>query len=451
MNLLQKLKQQTLVQKVGGLLILISGLLVIIKISGIIPDFDLVEDKWSFHDNWPFIFLIGAFLYCSPKIIRNLKRFFGTPLVVIGTLFLITPTVSAQNYEKQVEAFKQSFAERSIDPVTTFISPKLVFYTYPAGATQQILSQVFSNLPKLNSLKIISSNMGEAHVRYNFTMLGERNSSIQFDGQGQITKIELIDNLLEEQAKAQAALADQVQQPNPGDLAKKFSPEKIDFSSSDGLTITGNLYEIDPVAPVILLSHSGGSNKYEYADIAPKLNAKGFNALAIDQRSGGTFAGQENETFKRAESEGIGTAFADAQQDIDAAIDYLADKYNKQVTLWGSSYSAALSLFIVQQNHNLNGLILFSPGDYLAEVKGSLKGELTSIDIPFLMTSTQDEAEEITNVLLHEVELSESQTQYTPSFEGYHGVRALWEGQEGSTEYWKEVWKILSVIYPAEK
>lgn len=61
---------------------------------------------------------------------------------------------------------------------------------------------------------------------------------------------------------------------------------------------------------------------------------------------------------------------------------------------------------------------------YLEE-KGSLKGKLTSVDIPFLITSTQEEAEDITNILLHEVELSESQIQHIPSFEGFHGVRAL--------------------------
>ena len=448
MNLSQKNEQLTLAQKVGGLLILLSGLLVVIKIFGIVPDFDLVKNKWSFHDNWPFIFLIGAFLYSYPKIIRNLKRFFVTPLVILGTLLLITSTVSAQDYKEQVEALKQSFAEKSIDPVKSFISPQLAFYTYPAGATQQILSQVFSNLPKLNAMEIIESKSGEAQVRYNFTGLGERNSSIQFDEQGQITKIDLIDNLLEEQAKAQAALAEQVQQPDPGDLGKKFSPEKVAFSSADGLTISGDLYEVDPTKPIILLCHSGGANKYEYADIAPKLNAQGFNALAIDQRSGGDFAGHQNETFERAKSKNLGTEFADAQKDIEAAIAYLANKYGKKVTLWGSSYSAALSLYIVQNNSDLNGMILFSPGDYLAAEKGTLKGAMISVDVPFLMTSTKEEAEDITNVLLHGVNLSDDQAQHVPSFEGYHGVRALWEGQQGSEEYWEEVNTFLTKLHP---
>jgi hypothetical protein len=39
--------------------------------------------------------------------------------------------------------------------------------------------------------------------------------------------------------------------------------------------------------PYILLSHQAGSNRAEYAPIAPRLVKPGFNCLAIDQRSGG--------------------------------------------------------------------------------------------------------------------------------------------------------------------
>jgi len=75
MNLLQKLKQQTLAQMVGSLLILVSGILVVAKISGIATDVDLIKSNWSFYNNWSsYFFLTGAFLYCSPKITRKLKK-----------------------------------------------------------------------------------------------------------------------------------------------------------------------------------------------------------------------------------------------------------------------------------------------------------------------------------------------------------------------------------------
>lgn len=454
MNLLQKLKQQRITKMVGSLFILVSGILVITKISGVAPDFDLIKSNWSFYNNWSsYFFLMGAFLYCSPKIITKLKRTkknSATPLTVLFAFLLITPTVSAQDYTKQVEALKHSFVQKNIDLVKAYLSADLQFGPLPAANSPAILTSMVTNFPALNYLDIIESKDGEAIVKYNFSQLGENESSILFDEEGKITKIEYLEEIVMQQIRTQQRLQNSVQQPEPGELGTKYPPEKIRFKAKDGLTITGNLYEVDPSAPIILLCHSGGGNKYEYADIAPKLNTKGFNALAIDQRSGGTLASHENETFQRAETEGLGTEFVDAQQDIEAAINYLAKKYNKKVTLWGSSYSAALSLFIVQNNENLNGLILFSPGDYLADVKGSLKGELTSIDIPFLLTSTREEAKDITNVLLHEVELLESQTQHIPSFEGFHGVRALWEGQQGSEEYWEEIWRTLSVIYPAD-
>jgi hypothetical protein len=69
MNVNQKLKPKTFAKKVGSLLILMAGILVIIKISGVAPTFDPIIKNW-----WPYTFLIGAFLYCFPKIITNLKK-----------------------------------------------------------------------------------------------------------------------------------------------------------------------------------------------------------------------------------------------------------------------------------------------------------------------------------------------------------------------------------------
>lgn len=368
------------------------------------------------------------------------------PIFVIG---LFNNTTQAQDYNAQVDAIKNSFETKSIEPIRPYVSSELSFRAYPAAVTPQILAQVFTNLPKLSSIEIKNSQEGEAEIKYEFLGLGVRESKLFFDKEGKITKIELIDNLLREQEEAQAAAANMVQAPSPGQLGEKYQPQKVQFPSKDGLMITGNLYEVDSSKPVILLAHSGGGNKFEYADIAPKLNDKGFNALAIDQRSGGTFVGQENETFTLAKSKGLDTEFPDAEQDIEAAIAYLANKYDKKITLWGSSYSAALSLFIVQKGtEHLNGMILFSPGDYLAPVKGSLEGRLTKIEIPFLITSTQQEAKIIGEVLLKGADLSDSQVQHIPSFAGFHGSVALWEGQEGAEEYWEQVWNMLEIIYP---
>jgi len=151
------------------------------------------------------------------------------------------------------------------------------------SATLPILQQVFSNLPILKSITISDNRQGEALIIYDSSALGERESKILFDEEGFITKIELIDNLLEEQQKAQQTMRNSVQEPKPGNIGKYLPAQKVTFTSQDGLTVTGNLYERDPIAPVILLCHQATCDKHEYTDIVPQLNALGFNALAIDQ------------------------------------------------------------------------------------------------------------------------------------------------------------------------
>jgi len=446
MNPLQKRKQKTLAQKVGGLLILISGLLVVTKISGIIPDFDLVENKWSFHDNWPFIFLIGAFLYSYPTIIRNLKRIFVTPLFMLSLLFLITPSVSAQEYTKQVDALAESFNSKSIESVIAYLSADLQFGPVPAANSQAILTNMVTNFPPLNSLEIIESKDGVATVKYSFVQLGENESSILFNEEGKITKIEYLEEIVMQQIRTQQRLQNSVQAPKPEKIAFTYSKKNIKFPSKDGLVISADLYEIDPDKPVILLTHQGGYNKYEYADIAPRLNKMGFNALAIDQRSGGSFASKHNETYNRAAQNGIeNIQFADAVQDIESAIDYLTDKYQQKIIVWGSSYSSSLALHIAVKNKNVKAVISFSPGDYFGEAFPSLKTVLPKIKQPFLVTSSREEADELKG-LISEVDQSNMQLQFIPESDGFHGSKALWFDQEGSAEYWITITSFLNTI-----
>lgn len=356
-------------------------------------------------------------------------------LSIIMLSLMIATTYGQTNYSEQINALKKSFDGKNPDAVQPYVSDQLSFASYPAGATMQILGQVFNNLPKLNKLEILSQKKGQAKVRYDFTALGVRESNLLFDDEGKIIKLELIDNLLKEQAEAQAALARQKQGPTPGPLAVKYPAKKVTFMAKDGLEVIGSLYEVGSDKPVILLCHQAGYNKYEYADIAPKLNEMGYNALAIDQRSGGTFAEKENETFKSASIKGIGTEFLDAEQDMTAAIDYLYNRYNQKVILWGSSYSSSLALFIGKENDKVKAVISFSPGDYFGNAKVSLSTIFQSIDKPFWVTSSKEEATTLA-VLVKGAKLSKSQSQFIPKQDGYHGSRALWEGQEGGDEYW---------------
>jgi len=79
--------------------------------------------------------------------------------------------------------------------------------------------------------------------------------------------------------------------------------ETITFPSKDGLTITADTYITNPdnKTPFIVLFHQAGWSRGEYNEIAPKLNKLGFNCMAVDQRSGGSVNGIQNETTALAQ------------------------------------------------------------------------------------------------------------------------------------------------------
>jgi len=61
-----------------------------------------------------------------------------------------------------------------------------------------------------------------------------------------------------------------------------WAVETVTFPASDGLVVTADLYmAYAPTAPMILLFHQAGYSRGEYLEIAPRLNALGFNALGL--------------------------------------------------------------------------------------------------------------------------------------------------------------------------
>lgn len=221
--------------------------------------------------------------------------------------------------------------------------------------------------------------------------------------------------------------------------------ERVEFESLDGLMITANLFEVDQDAPTIVLCHQARFNKFEYDGIAQRLNEMGYNCLAIDQRSGGPIASEQNETNLSATKKGLPVDFLDAAQDITAAVNYASEKYGQPIILWGSSYSSTLVLYEAIKNENIEAVISFSPGDYFAEELGSLVEKLEGFDKPMFITSAKNEipwAEE----LLVKMTMNENQIQFKPEGDGWHGSRALWPNQDGGEEYWDAITKWLESI-----
>ena len=220
--------------------------------------------------------------------------------------------------------------------------------------------------------------------------------------------------------------------------------ETINFKATDSVDIFANEYKIDDTSPVILLCHQARFNKFEYDGIAQRLNENGFNCIAMDQRSGGPIGSAQNETNLSAVEKGKGVDYLDAIQDIEAAIDFVADRYNQDIILWGSSYSSTLVLWQALSNEKVKSVVSFSPGDYFPEL-GSLTDSLENLKKPFFITSGLWEAEE-TRILLGKVQLTTEQVHFIPIGDGHHGSRALWTNQSGGEEYWEAVINFLNKL-----
>ena len=167
--------------------------------------------------------------------------------------------------------------------------------------------------------------------------------------------------------------------------------ERLVLTATDGVPVTVDLYAAaDPGSPWIVLAHMAGSSRGEYREIAPRLNRLGYNAVALDQRSGSGFAGVANETAAAGQARGMRQDYVSAIPDIEAGIAYARGRTGGPVLLWGSSYSAALALWLAGEYPALvDGVIAVSPGEYLA---GHSVGDAApGITVPLLVVSSPSE------------------------------------------------------------
>ncbi|HYC27298.1 MAG TPA: dienelactone hydrolase family protein, partial [Chitinophagaceae bacterium] len=212
--------------------------------------------------------------------------------------------------------------------------------------------------------------------------------------------------------------------------------KKISFSSSDGLTITADLYFSGDSLPFMILCHQADYSRGEYAETAKKFIRLGYNCLAVDLRSGKEVNGITNETAALAAQKKKSTDFLEAEKDILAAIDYAYAESRKKVFLVGSSYSASLALKIAASDARISGVMAFSPGEYFGkEIR--IKNIIAGCTVPVFVTSTKEEAKDVAN-LISSVK-SQVKVQYIPSGPGRHGASCLWKEHSEYRDYWIEI------------
>lgn len=140
--------------------------------------------------------------------------------------------------------------------------------------------------------------------------------------------------------------------------------EPVALTAADKVKVFATYYGAgDKTKPIVLLFHQAGANSAEYASIAPRLNRLGFNALAVDQRSGGSAFGRANKTVKVL---GHSKGYRAALPDFQAALDWARAHRATRIIVCGSSYSASLVFLLATDNPGkIAALMAFSPGEYL--------------------------------------------------------------------------------------
>lgn len=226
--------------------------------------------------------------------------------------------------------------------------------------------------------------------------------------------------------------------------------QTIEFESEDGLVITADLYlTSNDDEPFIILFHQAGWSRGEYLEIAPRLNALGYNCMAVDQRSGKEVNDVENETAKRALAKSLAQDYPDALPDMYAAIKYVKDNYKyEKLILWGSSYSSALVLKIAGDNPGIaDASLSFAPGEYFTRYGKSedwITQSAKNIKAPVFITSAKNEHAYWKGIF--EVIQSDNKQSFLPDTDGNHGSRALWKQFDDSADYWKTVEAFLKSL-----
>lgn len=209
--------------------------------------------------------------------------------------------------------------------------------------------------------------------------------------------------------------------------------QKITFPASDGLIVTADIYYTNDTLPCMVLCHQARYSRGEYMETVKEFMTLGYNCLVPDLRSGKEVNGVYNETASLAVKKGLPGEYIDAEPDMIAAINYAYQKSGKKIILVGSSYSASLALKIAATNKKVSAVLAFSPGEYFGE-KLNLKKAIASLNVPTFVTSSKDEAPQVTTLV------SDLKTVHLiPAGEGKHGSSALWKNNPNNQEYWTAV------------
>jgi dienelactone hydrolase len=217
-----------------------------------------------------------------------------------------------------------------------------------------------------------------------------------------------------------------------GAAALVLKPTPLTLTASDGVKVFAWQYPAGGTGkPAILLFHQAGSNHAEYSTIAPRLAAKGYPCLAIDQRSGGRMWGTANRTAKALGREADSLS---ALPDLEAALAWT----KKPAIVWGSSYSASLAFLLAAKHpQDVAAVLAFSPGEYLGDPH-LVESNARRLHMPVFIDSAKDDGE---IAVARTIAGACGATHFVPRIAGVHGSSTLRVDRNpaGAAENWDAV------------
>ena len=140
-------------------------------------------------------------------------------------------------------------------------------------------------------------------------------------------------------------------------------PDRVSFTTEDGVTIVGDLYRGDPKGPAALLLHMMPATKESWAAFGESLSNVGWTALAIDLRGHGEsrVAGDrrlDHKEFTNGEHQA-------KMKDVDAAARWLEKTHGVKTTrlaLVGASIGANLAIAYAASHPDVPAVVALSPG-----------------------------------------------------------------------------------------
>jgi pimeloyl-ACP methyl ester carboxylesterase len=127
----------------------------------------------------------------------------------------------------------------------------------------------------------------------------------------------------------------------------------VQLRASDGVALTGALYDAGESSPGVVLVHMYTRSKDDWRPLAERLHAAGISALAVDLRGHGGSHGD------------LATSPAMAL-DVHAAVAYLHARVpTRPVAIVGASFGASLAVLAAADIPSVRGVVLVSPAaDY---------------------------------------------------------------------------------------